>query len=145
MIKQQIIYKVMDENTMMLNYSTWCSKFLPKTDDNERFLSFIEETNIRLMERASWQDDCDVENLKHLNIKTLYYEHINELGEITSLVDIYDEDTIFGTIEELEPIYKQIRDTLWNNGVLQQLYEETQDYTEEEIIWFIANNYEDWV
>ena len=134
----------MDKNTMMLNYSAWCCKFLPKADDNDRILCFIEETHTRLIERASWQDDTDVENLKHLSIKTLYYEHINEIGEITSLVDVYDEDTTFGTISELEPIYKRIRDTLWNNGVLQQLYEDNEEIYEEDIMLFIAENSPNW-
>ena len=128
------------DNLTEYNVLVWYNKF----SSNEDLVPFIDEVHTRLIERASWNDDEDVSILKNISIKDIFYEHINDEGLITSMVDCYDEDSIYGHIKDLESIYNEIRDTLWDNGILQQVYEEKQDYTMDEIQYYIAEHYKKW-
>lgn len=122
----------------------WIDRFM-KGETDDSLYSFIKETNVRLIERASWNDDEDVNVLKDVNIRDVYYEHINDKGVITSMVDVYDEeDALYGNITELESYFNDVRNKLWEKGILQKVYDENQNYGEDEIYCFIAENHKKW-
>lgn len=132
-------------NVIEWEMDKWFDTFMNGSNDDS-LLSFIKETNLRLLERASWNDDADVNALKDVTIHDVFHEHINESGLVTSMVDVYDEDDVlYGNVTDLEEIFNNVRDTLWENGVIQKVYEEHQDYGENEVFYFIAENYKNWI
>ena len=132
-------------NVIEWEMDKWFDTFMNGSNDDS-LLSFIKETNLRLLERASWNDDADVNALKDVTIHDVFHEHINESGLVTSMVDVYDEDDVlYGNVADLEEVFNNVRDTLWENGVIQKVYEEHQDYGENEVFYFIAENNKNWI
>lgn len=132
-------------NAIEWEIDKWFDTFMNGSNDDS-LQSFIKETNLRLLDRASWNDDADVNALKDVTIHDVFHEHINESGLVTSMVDVYDEDDVlYGNVADLEEVFNNVRDTLWKNGVIQKVYEEHQDYGENEIFYFIAENYKNWI
>lgn len=132
-------------NAIEWEMDKWFDTFMNGSNDDS-LLSFIKETNLRLLERASWNDDADVNALKDVTIHDVFHEHINESGLVTSMVDVYDEDDVlYGNVTDLEEIFNNVRDTLWENGVIQKVYKEHQDYDENEVFYFIAENNKNWI
>ena len=132
-------------NAIEWEMDKWFDTFMNGSNDDS-LLSFIKETNLRLLERASWNDDADVNALKDVTIHDVFHEHINESGLVTSMVDVYDEDDVlYGNVADLEEVFNNVRDTLWENGVIQKVYEEHQDYDENEVFYFIAENNKNWI
>lgn len=132
-------------NAIEWEMDKWFDTFMNGSNDDS-LQSFIKETNLRLLDRASWNDDADVNALKDVTIYDVFHEHINESGLVTSMVDVYDEDDVlYGNVADLEEVFNNVRDTLWENGVIQKVYEEHQDYGENEVFYFIAENYKNWI
>ena len=132
-------------NAIEWEMDKWFNTFMDGSNDDSLY-SFIKESNLRLLDRASWNDDTDVNILKDITIFDVFNEHINENGVVTSMVDVYDEDDVlYGNVADLETHFNNVRDTLWEKGVLQKMYEENQDYGENEIFYFIAENYKNWL
>lgn len=116
-----------NENYNFLDYDLLKDYCVKHNMDCESTECFVDETKTLLIERASWNDDDDVNVLKDIDVREIFREHINDDGLITSLCDVYDEDDVlYGNINDLETVFNGVRDLLWNLGILQKVYKENK-------------------
>ena len=119
-----------DDEWLISSVETWCKTFM-KEDYDEEYLDYILNVHIKLIERASWRDDEEVDVLKDYSFQAFEKDYGEWLG--------YDS-----TI--LENIFNEVRDTLWENKAIQYCYRKHYEYQDEEAMyWYIALNYEKWL
>ena len=94
--------------------------------DNKKIIPFIEGTKAMFIERASWNDDVDVNYFKDVNIKDFYYDYINDDGILYDCLDFAEDFAIVGHYTELEKYFNEVRDTLWMSGIIQQVFTENK-------------------
>lgn len=119
-----------DDEWLISSVETWCKTFM-KEDYDEKFLKYILNVHITLIERASWRDDETLDDLKDYSFQAFEKDY----GEWCE----YDR-----TI--LENIFNEVKETLWKNKALQYCYRKNYEYQDEETMyWYIALHYEKWL
>lgn len=96
--------------------------------ENKKLTPFIEETKAMFIERASWNDDENVECFKTITIQDFYADYIDENGILHDNLDMKEMEFAYGHYTEFENIFNEIRDTLWYSGIIQQVYNENARY-----------------
>ena len=94
----------------------------------EMLTPFIEETKAMFIERASWNDDENVECLKNITIQDFYADYIDENGILHDNLDMIEPEFAYGHYTEFISIFNEIRNTLWYSGIIQQVYAENARY-----------------
>lgn len=95
---------------------------------NEMIIPFIEETKAMFIERASWNDDADVNILKDIDIQTFWRDYIDENGIIYDNLDMIEPEFAYGHYSEFEETFNEVRNTLWYSGIIQRVYSENAKY-----------------
>ena len=98
--------------------------------EKERIEWFVLECKMKLIERASWRD-FPLQHFMVLDIHTCFPDYIDENGNFYE-ISCFEEQHLVGHLDVLEPIYDDINEQLWNDGILQDLYNKNENLLEED-------------